>query len=52
MKKIDIIKGSINSPKTLECIKRIDALRKSNPDARILFIVPEQFSYSAEKFSA
>lgn len=47
--KLNIIKGAINSEKTTECVARIDELRKNNPDSRVLFVVPEQFSYSAEK---
>ncbi len=47
--KLDVIKGAINSLKTYECINRIENLKKNNPDEKIIFIVPEQFSYSAEK---
>ena len=46
---LEIIKGAVNTSRTWEYIKRIDALKAKNPDARILFVVPEQFSYSAEK---
>ncbi len=46
--RFEIIKGAINSYKTNECINRIETIKKENPDARVLFIVPEQFSYSAE----
>lgn len=47
--RFEIIKGAINSSKTNECINRIEQIKKDNPDARVLFIVPEQFSYTAEK---
>ncbi len=47
--RFEIIKGGINSSKTNKCINRIEQIKKDYPDARVLFIVPEQFSYSAEK---
>ncbi len=47
--RFEIIKGAINSLKTHECINRIEQIKSDNPDARVLFIVPEQFSYSLEK---
>ncbi len=47
--KLEIIKGAVNSPKTFECIRRIEKILSENPLDRVIFIVPEQFSYSAEK---
>ncbi len=47
--KLEIIKGAINSPKTSECIKRIEKIREEEPFSKVVFIVPEQFSYAAEK---
>lgn len=46
---IEIIKGAINSPKTEECIKRMKIIKSEKPDEKVLFVVPEQFSYSAQK---
>lgn len=47
--KLEIIIGAVNTLKTEECIKRIKEIRKNDTDSRIFFVVPEQFSYSAEK---
>lgn len=47
--RLEIIKGAINTLKTEECINRIKDIRENESESSVIFVVPEQFSYSAEK---
>lgn len=49
MSEINIITGGIGSGKTTKCLDIIGEIKSDNPDAQIIFIVPEQHSYAAEK---
>jgi len=47
--KINFITGGVSSGKTYECIRKINEIKSKEPEARIVMIVPEQYSYAAEK---
>ena len=46
---LNIICGAIDTNKTYKCILEMKKLKKENEDEKIIYIVPEQFSHSAEK---
>ena len=43
------ITGRSGSGKTYTCLKEILSKHKSNPDSRLFYIVPEQYTLQAER---
>ena len=47
--KINFITGGVSSGKTYECIRKINEIKAQASQARVVMIVPEQYSYAAER---
>ena len=50
--RINFITGGVSSGKTYECIRKINEINEIKaqaPQARVVMIVPEQYSYAAER---